>query len=157
MDTVALRIYDFIEAFEPQYINPHGVEFNLYPDKSVYVVFAWDDKHQDQCLEFGISYYNDDFNIFLSDLRISSIQQLKSLTKAKLWELYHTGKGEVHCSFGVYFNNSWELHFHSKENKIIASNEEGEGHEVHEPLKTPRQFMQYTYACNVQFIKKELI
>ena len=157
MEPVALTIYDFIEAFQPQYINPHGVEFTLNPDSSVYVVFAWDDKHQDQCLEFGICYYNTNFETFLEHFRISSIQQLKSLTKAKLWDLYHTGNAEVFCSFGVHFNNSFQLHFHNKENRIIASNGKGEGHEVNEPLKTPRQFMQYTYACNDSFIKKALI
>jgi hypothetical protein len=149
MEPVNQPIYDFMAAFVPQYINPHGVAFTLNSDKSVYVVFAWDDKLEDECLEFGIAYSNKDFNTFLKDFNISSIQQLKSLTKAKLWELYHTGKGEVYCSFGVYFNNSFELHFHSKGNTIIASNEEGEDHEVHELLRTPRQFMQYTYACNV--------
>jgi hypothetical protein len=157
MDTATLPIYNFIEAFQPQYINPHGVEFTLNADSSVYVVFAWDDKHQDQCLEFGICYSNTNFEAFLESFRITSIQQLKSLTKAKLWDLYHTGNAEVFCSFGVHFNNSFQLHFHNKEHRIIASNAAGEDHEVHEPLKTPRQFMQYTYARNVPFTKKELI
>jgi hypothetical protein len=148
MNTDSDQIYDFMEAFSPEYINPHGVAFTLNSDKSVYVVFAWDDQLEDQCLEFGISYYNQDFNTFLRDFSISTIQQLKSLSPANLWELFHNGKGEVFCSFGVYFNNSFELHFHNRENRIIASNEEGKSHEVHATLKTPRQFMQYTYACN---------
>jgi hypothetical protein len=149
MTPAAQQIFDFIEEFIPQYVNPHGIEFTLNADKSVYVVFAWDDKLQDRCLEFGITYYNKDFMTFLDDFRISSIQQLKALTKEKLWELYHKGKGEVYCSFGAYFNNSFELHFCSKENRIIAKSNEGQGHEVHETLKTPRQFMRYTYFCNV--------
>lgn len=148
MNPEAQQIFDFIDEFIPQYKNPNGVEFTLNCDKSIYVVFAWDDKHKDRCLEFGISYYNEDFKSFLSDFSISSIQQLKSLTREKLWELYYQGKGEVYCSFGTHFYNSFDLHFIRDEDRIIAKSDKGDSHEVHEILKTPRQFMQYTYTCN---------
>jgi hypothetical protein len=148
MTPAAQQIFDYMEAFVPQYNNPQGIEFTLFTDRSVYVVFAWDDKLEDRCLEFGISYYTKDFKTFLDDFSITTIQQLKALTKEKLWELYYKGVGEVYCSFGAYFSNSFELHFCSKENRIIAKSDEGGDHEVQEVLKTPRQFMQYTYSCN---------
>jgi hypothetical protein len=148
MNPAAKQLFEFIDEFVPQYINPEGVEFTLHCDGSVYVNFAWDDKVENKCLEFGLSYYNEDFESFLNDFSITSLPQLKAVAKEKLWALYYKGKGEVYCSIGTYFYNSFELHFRRKENRIIAKNDEEEGYEVQEVLKTPRQFMQYTYACN---------
>jgi hypothetical protein len=148
MNPAAQQLFDFIDDFIPQYINPHGVEFTLNCDGSVYVAFAWDDKLEDKCLEFGITYYHEDFESFLNDFSISSLHQLKAVTMGKLWELYYQEKGEVYCSFGAYFYNNFELHFYRKGNRVIVKCDEDEGYEVHEILKTPRQFMQYTYACN---------
>jgi hypothetical protein len=146
MNTLTQQLYDYLETFLPQYSNPDGVDFALNPDDSIYVVFAWDDKLKDTCLEFGIAYYVNDFKTFVEDFKLTSLQQLKQVTRETLWELYNAGKGEVFCSFGLYFDNSSELHFRRRGSKLIAKNGLDESHEVHEILTTPRQFIQYAYA-----------
>lgn len=147
MNTEIQQIYDFMVVFDPSYINRHGVEFISHDDKSVYVHFKWDDLFEDRRLDFGISYSNEDFETFLSDFKISSIQQLKLLTRERLWEVYYQGKGEVYCIFAddPYFS----LNFRRKNNRMVARNEKDKHHVVNEKLITPLQFMQYTYRSNL--------
>ena len=137
------NIYTFLDDHLGLYHNPHGLEFCMNMDDSVFVIHPLNPPPE-PWVDFGLLYNSSPFFTFMQDFKFHHSHELISLTPAHLWAMYYNGKAEIYCSIvvkiifhGLYFRRT-------KNNSMIVRDDHDKEHEVREVFHHANQFMEYT-------------
>jgi hypothetical protein len=136
------NIYSFLDNHLGLYDNPHGLEFCMNIDDSVFVVHPL--SPPEPWIDFGLLYPSAPFLTFMRDFRFKNSHDLVSLTPARLWAMYRQGQAEIYCTIVV------KIIFHAlyfrltENNKMIVRDDHDNEHEIGEVLTSPNQFLEYT-------------
>jgi hypothetical protein len=137
------HIYTFLDDHLGLYDNPHGLEFCLNMDNSVFVITPLNPPPEPY-IDFGLLYPSNPFTTFMRDFKFKKSQELIALTPAHLWTMYQNGIVEIYCTLvaRIIF---YPLYFRlTKHNTMIVRDDNDREHEVREVFKHPMQFMEYT-------------
>jgi hypothetical protein len=139
------NIYTFLDDHLGLYDNPHGLEFCMNVDDSVFVIHPLNPPPEPWA-DFGLLYNSTPFFTFMQDFKFHNSQELISLTPAHLWSMYYNGKAEIYCSIVV------KIIFHAlyfrltKNNTMIVRDDHDNEHEIGEVFHHPHQFLDYTQS-----------
>lgn len=143
MKKASKYIYSFLDNHIGIFYNRHGIEFIVNNDDSVFVNHWIKDPQLSTDTEFGLYYYNDNFNDFIHDFRFAHTRDLKTLSPERLWEMYYKGQAEIYCALvpeTIYYC----MYFRRQGNTMIVRDDDDNKYELSEILQTPRQFVEYT-------------
>ncbi|WP_207515613.1 hypothetical protein [Longitalea luteola] len=136
-------IYAFLDDHLGIYDNPHGIEFIMNIDDSVFVIHALNPPPEPYA-DFGLLYPSAAFNIFVSDFQFANSRALTTLTPEQLWDMYYKGKAEIYCTLVVKII-FYALYFRlTKHNTMIVRDDYDHEHEIGEVFTSAHQFLEYT-------------
>lgn len=144
------NIYLFLDDKLGLYDKPHGLEFCLNIDNSVFVIHPLHPPPE-PWFDFGLLYPCNPFNTFVQDFHFKKSQELIALTPAHLWNMYQNGKVEIYCTLVV------KIIFHAlyfrrtKNNRMIVRDDHDNEHEIREVFTYPHQFATYTQSHFVHY------
>lgn len=141
MTKIESTVRDFMENQMGIYVNLRGVEITTNLDFSVCLAIDLEEEANED-ISVGLMYLCNTLHEFVKVFKIESLEQVKSIARKELLELYRQGKAYMYCTIDGYV--SFTLYFHKQGDKLVAKNEDDEAHEVTELLEAPQQFMDYT-------------
>lgn len=145
------NIYLFLDDHLGLYDNPHGLEFCMNIDDSVFVIHPINPPPE-PWVDFGLLYPSNSFPRFMQDFHFKKPHELISLTPEHLWAMYKNGKAEIYCTIVVKII-FYALYFRlTKNNTMIVRDDYDNEHEVGEVFTSAHQFMEYTQS---HFLLKE--
>ena len=136
-------IYAFLDNHLGLYDNPHGLQFLMNNDESVYINCPINPPPEPYA-EFGLLYASQSFDEFINDFQFTGTLGLKRLTAQQLWDMYYKGKVEVCCGIMVKII-SYTLYFRiANNNTMIVRDDYDREHILGEVFTYPQQFLEYT-------------
>jgi hypothetical protein len=139
------NIYSFLDDHLGLYDNPHGLEFCMNIDDSVFVIHPLNPPPE-PWVDFGLLYPSNPFSTFMQDFKFKKSQELIALTPAHLKAMYEEGLVEIYCTIVV------KILFHAlyfrltKNNTMIVRDDYDHEHEVGVVFTYPHQFLEYTQS-----------
>ncbi|WP_205509889.1 hypothetical protein [Longitalea arenae] len=142
-------IYAFLDDHLGIYDNPHGIEFIMNMDDSVFVIHGLNPPPEPYA-DFGLLYPSAAFNTFVKDFKFANSRALATLTPGHLWQMYYEGKAEIYCTLVVKII-FYALYFRlTGHNTMIVRDENDQEHEIGEVFTSPHQFLEYTQSHFLQ-------